>query len=419
MRRKFNTEGQCDPEIHYMVRLEERVHKIREQYVDPGSYFVINKGRQYGKTTTLWALEEYLKDDYLVVSMDFQGITTTEYRDEATFTKAFMRMFIESLEDGNASVEEIRPFIGFLESTEEGLLSEMFNAMSELCKMAEKPVVLMIDEVDSASNNQVFIDFLALLRHYYIRRRKKPIFHSVILAGVYDIKNLKLKIRPEPDHQYNSPWNIAAVFDVDMSFSAKQIETMLNEYEEDNLTGMDVKEVAEEIYQYTSGYPYLVSAICKIVDEKLSYGGAFAEQSNVWTREGILEAVNMILKSNTPIFDSMIKQLDTYEGLRDMLQDMLYQGKRIPFSPDEEAINLGVMFGFLKAENGQVIMANRIFEMRMLNMFITRESVKSDAFRHGDSDRNRFIQDKRLNMELVLKKFVEYFTEIYGDNDEK
>ncbi len=59
-----------------------------------------------------------------------------------------------------------------------------------MCAKAKKPIVLMIDEVDSASNNQVFIDFLAQLRMYYINRDKSPIFHSVILAGVYDIKNM-------------------------------------------------------------------------------------------------------------------------------------------------------------------------------------------------------------------------------------
>jgi len=50
---------------------------------------------------------------------------------------------------------------------------------------------LMIDEVDSASNNKVFVEFLALLRKYYLNRDETPIFHSVILAGVYDIKNIK------------------------------------------------------------------------------------------------------------------------------------------------------------------------------------------------------------------------------------
>ena len=94
---------------------------------------------------------------------------------------------------------------------------------------------------------------------------------------MYDIKNLKLKLRPNEEHQYNSPWNIAADFDIDMSLSAKQIAVMLDEYEADHQTGMNIVAIAEEIYQYTSGYPYLVSAICKIMDEKLPRNEIFAE----------------------------------------------------------------------------------------------------------------------------------------------
>ena len=56
--RKFNTEGQCNPKLQYMVRLDGRMKKIREQYVEQGSYFIINRGRQYGKTTMLLALKE-------------------------------------------------------------------------------------------------------------------------------------------------------------------------------------------------------------------------------------------------------------------------------------------------------------------------------------------------------------------------
>ncbi|NBJ97497.1 hypothetical protein D5282_09190 [bacterium 1xD8-48] len=50
---------------------------------------------------------------------------------------------------------------------------------------------------------------------------------------MYDIKNLKLKLRPDEEHLYNSPWNIAARFSVDMSFSMEQIAHMLQEYEDD------------------------------------------------------------------------------------------------------------------------------------------------------------------------------------------
>ena len=93
----------------------------------------------------------------------------------------------------------------------------------------------MIDEVDSASNNQVFLDFLGQLRDSYISRDTKGIstFQSVILAGVTDVKHLKAKIRPEDKHKENSPWNIASDFDVDMSLSKEGIQGMLEEYEED------------------------------------------------------------------------------------------------------------------------------------------------------------------------------------------
>ena len=85
MRRYFNTEGRCKPDIHYMVRLDNRLDRIKRLFVDRGKYFVISRGRQYGKTTTLHALAKYLRDDYLVLAMDFQEIGTAEFKDENTF----------------------------------------------------------------------------------------------------------------------------------------------------------------------------------------------------------------------------------------------------------------------------------------------------------------------------------------------
>ena len=412
MRRYFNTEGACRPDIHYMVRIDDRLEQIKRRYVDRGKYFLINRGRQYGKTTTLKALAEYLQTEYQVISMDFQGISTKEYADEFTFVKAFMRMFAETFEEGGVTA-------AFANGTQQNTLGEMFYLLSEICKTASKPIVLMIDEVDSASNNQVFIDFLAQLRRYYLNRENQPTFHSVILAGLYDIKNLKLKIRPDSEHQYNSPWNIAAAFKMDLNFSEKQIAAMLTEYEADSQTGMDVDEMAAEIYQYTDGYPYLVSVICKYLDEEVPDKRGFEHIGDVWTKQGIEEAVQILLKENVPLFDSMIKQLNLYRDLREMIKDILYQGKKIPYSPDIKSINIGVMFGFLKEKDGHAAIANRIFEMRLLNMFIAEEASKSTAFQYGERDRNQFIKDGHLKMDMVLKKFVEHFHDIYGDNDEK
>ena len=119
------------------------------------------------------------------------------------------------------------------------------------------------------------------------------------------------------------------------------------------------------------------------------------------------------------MFDSMVKQLDIFRDLRDMIQDILYRGEKIVFNPDTRSINMGLMFGFLRQKDSQVIVANRIFEMRLLNLFIAEESVKSDIYAFSQADTNRFVTNRRLNMDLVLEKFVTYFTEIYGKNDQK
>ncbi len=389
MERYFNTEGLCDPKIHYMVRLDERLKKIKQLFVDKGKYFIINRGRQYGKTTTIKGLAEYLRTEYLVISMDFQEIGTDEFRNEAVFSRAFAEILKEVLqrEYGTGEREAMACISDLTQPRANLSLRELFLWLSEICAKTAKPVVLIIDEVDSGSNNQVFLDFLALLRSYYLNRKEKPTFHSVILAGVYDIKNLKLKIRPLPEHKYNSPWNIAARFNLEMSFSAEQISAMLQEYEEDHRTGMDVEAMGLCIYQYTSGYPYLVSAICKFLDEDIPENQRFENAADVWTQAGVGEAVKLLLSENTPLFDSMMKQIDFYKDLKKLLQDILYLGKQIPYSPYVESVNLGIMFGFLKEAAGYVEVANRVFEMGLLNLFIAEEAAGSQVFRHGQKDR--------------------------------
>lgn len=420
MHRCFNTEGQCQPDIHYMVRLDERLSKIKRLYVDKGKYFIINRGRQYGKTTTLMALEEYLKEDYIVVFMDFQIMSEDSFHNGRVFAASFAEHFADAISDkipdsGKAVLQELMQEKAMKQLN----MDRLFFYLSRICEVAPKPIALMIDEVDSASNNQVFIDFFATLRGYYLKRNNKSAFHSVILAGVYDIKNLKLKMRPEEEHQYNSPWNIAAKFNLDMSFSADQIATMLQEYVSDSHTGMDTDAVAKCIHDYTSGYPYLVSAICKMLDEEFPEKKEIIAPSKAWTREGIAEAVKMMLKENTTLFDNMVKHLDMFPDLRDMIKDIFYQGKQIPFSPLVKSMNLGMMFGYLKEQDGHIAVANRIFEMALLNMFIAEESAASEPFQYGQRDKNQFIRNGRLDMELVLNKFVEYFTDIYDDNDER
>ena len=91
MKRRFNITGSCNQQKHYMVKLDERLKRIKEDYVDEGSYFIINRGRQYGKTTTLNALERFLSSDYIVVYLDFQFLSHEDFQDASSFVAAFAR----------------------------------------------------------------------------------------------------------------------------------------------------------------------------------------------------------------------------------------------------------------------------------------------------------------------------------------
>lgn len=50
---------------------------------------------------------------------------------------------------------------------------------------------------------------------------------------------------------------------------------------------------------------------------------------------------------------------------------------------------------------------------------MAREAITSDMFSQGETDRIQFIKNNRLDMDLVLEKFVEHFHEIYGEKDIK
>ena len=113
---------------------------------------------------------------------------------------------------------------------------------------------------------------------------------------------------------YNSPWNVAQDFIIDLSFNPNEISSMLREYEKDFNTGMSIGELAQEIYKYTSGYPYLVSKLCEIIDERLDKD---------WSIQGIQEAIKIILKEKSTLFDELIKNLENNKELYNSIYNQL------------------------------------------------------------------------------------------------
>ena len=393
-----------------MVDIHDRLEKIRDM-IDRGDYFVINRGRQYGKTTTLNALETFLTPEYLVINLDFQLLSNTDFSTEERFVSAFAREMYRNNAFRNFVSKDIVDAIKRLKNDNKSfVLADLFDVFCDICAETEKPVVLIIDEIDTAANNTVFIDFLGMLRGYYLRRNKITIFKSVILAGVRDIRNLKLKIRDDSEHQHNSPWNIAVDFNINMDLTADGIIGMLTDYEKDNNTGMDIALIAQLIYDYTSGYPVLVSNICKYLDEEI----------HEWTEEGVIKAVNRILAANTPLFESLINRLEDYPEMKKSLYQILTKGERFSFNPDHEPTKLLLMFGFVKVEDGAVVIANRIFETRLYNDMLTSEEMKSTPIsKAGLFDKPEFVKNGILNVELIISRFIDHFHEIYGDSTEK
>ena len=419
--KEFITTGICNPQKHYMVDISERLEKIKAM-IDAGKYFCINRARQYGKTTTLSALRRHLVPQYEVVSISFQGIGKAGYGTEEKFVQSFSRLIKRERSTGtNIPNQTIKALSDFIDRKEHmARLDELYDTIVEWCEASDNPVVLMIDEVDSASENQVFLDFLAQLREGYLSREDKgtPAFHSVILAGVTDIKHLKSKIRPDEDQKENSPWNIAADFDIDMSLSEDGIKGMLDEYEADHHTGMDTEAMARLLRQYTSGYPYLVSRLCQLMD------GAVGDRVGLtaaWTGQGMDEAIKIILADNKdPLFGSVMGKLVNLPQLKTQLRDILMKGDVIAWLPDDEEQKLLYMYGFIKNENNTVKVANRLFEMRLYQYFLG-ESRKNEAFRSDALvHKSIFINDDHsLNMFEILDHFVKTQKRVHGESDDR
>ena len=394
-----------------MVDITDRLKKMRRM-IEREEYFVINRGRQYGKTTTLAALENYLADEYTVISLSFQGLGNASFADDKTFCESFLRN-ADSFLKRISKPEDIQMTWTNDKVFNFDLLS---HHIADLCQ--ERKVILMIDEVDKASNHRVFLDFLGMLRNKYQLRNKGQdfTFSSVILAGVYDIKNIKLKmiqdgktVLTNSEKEHDSPWNIAENFSEDMSFSATDIAGMLTDYESDHQTGMNIDEVAEEIYSYTSGYPFLVCRICQYLDEMLDKN---------WSKEGILEAVRLITEEPQPntLFDDLFKNIRNYPALSDFLYELLMTGETYKFSQGNEILEQALRYAFVKNVKRDILIHNKIFEIIITDYFISKEKMEKKKLIDNRQEIG-VVNGEEFNIELFFEKFNTHYQKHYSQRD--
>ncbi|MBR6659021.1 MAG: AAA-like domain-containing protein [Paludibacteraceae bacterium] len=405
MKKRFNTTGSCNPAMHYMVDTSKKLAQI-EEYIDDGLYFTINRARQFGKTTTLDSLFRLLSDKYFIIKISFEGLGEDDYREGRLFLAEFQKILVKRIKTISYDLADFwkSPVLSF---------GDLSKKVYDFCKLVNKPVVLMIDEVDKSQNNQLFLDLLGMLRNLYLERSESgdmsSTFHSVILAGVYDVKNLKIKLRPDEERKYNSPWNIAADFDVDMTFHPDEIITMLNEYETDHHTGMDKEFISNEIYKYTGGYPFLVSKICELIDRRFEKD---------WSERGIQMAVKEIVKGNSgTLIDDISKNLENNEELRSFMYSISVNGQKYTYTLIDPVVRVADMFSYIKDVEGKTIIHNLIFEECFQQYFALaydRQNAGKISVTQGE-----YVLNGKLNMPYVIERFQSLIRNEYRKADDE
>jgi hypothetical protein len=404
MAKDFNIAGACFPEDHYMADVSGQLSETFD-LIEKGKYFIINRPRQYGKTTTMHTLRHQLIErGYAIFHISFEGLGSSIFQNEAEFMSVFVRLFSEIAHE---SVPELKTWlVGEIEKTTN--FGQLRQFITELCAKTEKKVVVFIDEVDKSSNNQLFVDFLGLLRDMYLARKRTPTFHAVMLAGVHDVKTLKIKIRPDEVRTYNSPWNIAVPFNVDMNLSPTEIKPMLDDYAQEQNVRMNSQEIAEQLFYYTSGYPYLTSHLCKIIAESILPKKEVRE----WTKDDVFKSFQLIMKDeNNANFDSQFKHIREFPDLYELVYSMVIDGLSFKYNNYSETMQLGKIYGIFKeSETGLLSIHNRIYrELIADTMVADWQTSRKDNHEKIKKEFNAIDKYRLPNNSLDIKAVVDGF----------
>ncbi|MBO5864315.1 MAG: AAA-like domain-containing protein, partial [Paludibacteraceae bacterium] len=163
MIKEFNTTGSCNPAQHYMVDISRKLAKV-EDFILRGKYFTINRARQFGKTTTLKALFRNLSEQYVVISISFEGVGDLLFNKEESFCSK-LKDIVETALKFSSWKEKSEVWRSVIRTAS---FDELSDSITDFCMQLEKPVLLLVDEVDKSTDNQLFLNFLGMLRNKYL-----------------------------------------------------------------------------------------------------------------------------------------------------------------------------------------------------------------------------------------------------------
>ncbi len=166
-----------------------------------------------------------------------------------------------------------------------------------------KPIVLLIDEIDSLSD-LTLISVLRQLRGGYQRRPTKfP--QSVALIGLKDVRDYKVMIRNELQSMGTaSPFNIKDESLTLRNFTRTEVQDLYRQHTQE--TGQAfTQDVLEQAFHLTQGQPWLVNALAK----QCVHRGQKAGTAKTIDIEDLYKAKETIIQKRETHLDSLISKL--------------------------------------------------------------------------------------------------------------
>ena len=86
--------------------------------------------------------------------------------------------------------------------------------------------------------------------------------------------------------------------------------------------------------------------------------------------------------------------------------DILFTGSDYPYNIYFPKIEIGVLLGLLKKnQHNNVVIANRIFETWLYNLFLSTENMESlEIYQDSMKEKSSYVTQGHLNMRLVLER---------------
>lgn len=258
MTRFFNTAGPVNAADHYCLPPLERFDMEElSRLISQKKYFVLHAPRQTGKTTCLLALMEHLNRVGEYRSLYFNVEKGQSAREDVG---AAMQAILDTvgLEAervlGDRFVEDSWPDV----LARSGPHSAFSTMLTRWAQHSPKPLVLLIDEVDALVGDTL-ISLLRQLREGY-PRRPAAFPHSIVLCGVRDVRDYRIRTSSKEVITGGSAFNVKAQSLRLGDFDRPEVERLYLQHVQE--TGQEIEPAAlERIWELTQGQPWLVNAL--------------------------------------------------------------------------------------------------------------------------------------------------------------